>query len=138
MAEVDNGGVADFLRDLYSKTRDLIIKELAKRLAEFGLQVIGGTIAQLIDKLAQYLGLPTLISIVTELVSSVIDYIFGVLLQWWGDEIFTPVTTRVDITSIHEPIVIASSGGQGDRLNMYGDGGHYTVDYAWVFSGAPI
>jgi hypothetical protein len=135
MAETDEGGVADFLNQVYEKTKGEIVKELTKLVVDYGIKIIGGNIFAALDKLADLIGLPSVGALVTELVGWVVDSIVGWIISWFADELFAPNTVRMDVTSVHDPLIIADSGRQLATLHFYGDGGHYEMDYGWRFNG---
>jgi hypothetical protein len=88
-----------------------------------------------LDKLADLIGLPSVGALVSQLVGWIVDSIVGWIISWFADELFGPITVRMDVTSVHDPLIIADSGTQLATLHFYGDGGHYEMDYGWRFNG---
>jgi len=114
LAELDMGGVSNFLQTLLDKVRSQVISELSEAI---GVE-IGTTSGSLV-------GL-----IIAAAVSYVVRKIFGWIVDWWSDDIFQPVTASTTLGSLE-----SRWNGAMDSPEMVatftGHDGKYQVTYDW-------
>jgi hypothetical protein len=112
LVEKDMGDLAGFLDKLADEVRDQLKKELLKAGAQEG--PIGVLVA-----LA--LGI-------------VLDKVFEFLKGLWGDEIFTPQTLPISLSSATHRFRGGKLSSEPRTLTYRGHGGKYEVVYDWVLS----
>jgi hypothetical protein len=113
LAEVDMGGLNDFVNTLLKKIKDEAVSALAAATGVRGL--LGGAV-----------GAATA-AVVTFVLGKIVDW----LTSWWNDEIFPPVTVSISIPSFNA----RWSSGQTDSpqhwIRWWGYGGEYKLWYDW-------
>jgi hypothetical protein len=114
LAEIDQGGFPDFLNKLIAK-----VKEKVKALL---LEAVGSTVGVSGGPVGVAIGVA---------VGFVVGKIFDLIGRIWGDDVFPPVTVRVNIPSL----TARWAGGKTDSpegiATFVGHGGKYQVVYDW-------
>jgi hypothetical protein len=106
LAEIDMGGLPDFVNKLYDWIKAKVTEEVTKA---------GGPIGII---------LPLVVAYVADLV---FDY-FGKL---WGDDVFEPGTVSVRIPSLTARWAGGATDGPEQTLTFKGHGGTYQIVYDW-------
>ena len=113
LAEVDMGGLADFLNKLLDKVKAEVISALAA--------AIGGAIGASGGPIGAAIG---------AVVGWVVGQVFEWLKSWWSDDIFKPFTVSVSIPSLN-----ARWAGKTDSpeywVKWWGHDGTYQLWYDW-------
>jgi len=113
LAEVDMGGLADFLNKLLEKVKEQVVIALVAAGADIGASV--GIVG----------------AVIGAVVGWVVGMVFEWLKSWWSDDIFKPVTVSISIPSLNA----RWAGGQTDSpegwIKWWGHGGTYKLWYDW-------
>jgi hypothetical protein len=115
LAELDNGGLADWVDKFYHKLSDKL-KELIK-------------------KAAGYIPIPVLGPIIGEVVAEVVGWLLDLLFGWfkdvWEDDLFPPQTIQLNIPD--ESYRFANNGERQayNVCKFEGYGSRYTLNYTW-------
>lgn len=119
MAEEDNGGFPDFLKELLSSIKTAVSKLLATT-------VTG--VAAALGELAGPIG-----AAVGAIVGALLGWLINALIAWWEDDLLTPRQVSIGIPGLQ-----CSWSGKKDsperllEFNMADGGtGHYHVSYDW-------
>lgn len=113
LAEVDSGGLADFLNNLLEKVKEKVIAYLAA--------TIGGIVGSSGGLIGAAIGIA---------VGYAVGKIFEWLKAWWGDDIFQPQTASVHISSYKHSWAGRLDSPEG-VLRYSGHDGLYEVKYDW-------
>lgn len=109
LAEIDHGGLSKFQLDLLAKVKEKVIAALK------AAGPTGGPLGPIIGIAIAF----------------VVGKIFKLLIDIWQDDIFQPITVKVDIPSLNARF----PGGKTDSLNAVanfnGHNGKYQVTYDW-------
>jgi hypothetical protein len=114
LAEVDMGGLSDFLNKLVQKVKAKVIDILTKAVGVI-IGSSGGPVGALV-------GIA---------VSFVVGKIFDLLVSIWSDDIFKPVTTSVKIASLNAQWPGGKTDSPEEIATFEGHGGKYQVTYDW-------
>lgn len=114
LAEVDMGGLPDFVNKLLDKVKEKVTSALASAIGA-GIGSAGGLPGALIGAL----------------VGMVVAEAFKLLRNVWNDDIFAPVTLEASIPSFNHRF--SSGGTESTKLvaDFAGHGGRYIVRYDW-------
>ncbi|MBK8042751.1 MAG: hypothetical protein KBG02_04380 [Haliscomenobacter sp.] len=118
LAEVDMGGLADFLTKLVNKVTEYVKKYLGTAIGAAIGGAIGGWIGAAIGAIVGY----------------VLDKVIGWLISWWSDDIFPPVSIQLRLNTPYE--IPSSHRIDSEERYAYfkGHGGHYRVTYDWLLN----
>ncbi|WP_033328010.1 hypothetical protein [Streptomyces yerevanensis] len=114
VAEVDWGGLADFLNELLDKVKAKVAAALAA--------AIGGAIGSPGGPLGIAIGVA---------VGFVVGLVFDYLKGLWGDEVFKPITVSATISSLISRFPGGQDNSTDRTLDFKGHGGHYQLTYDW-------
>lgn len=114
LAEVDMGGLSDFLNKLVQKVKAKVIAVLTASLGG-ALGTSGGPVGTLIGTAVGF----------------VVGKIFDLLINTWSDDIFKPVTASVNIASLNAQWPGGKTDSPEEIATFVGHGGKYQVTYDW-------
>lgn len=126
LAEKDNGGMSDFLKDLWEAIKDDVQAIIAAVSAAAGAAIgtaIGGT-------LGTALGGP-LGAIIGAVAGAIIGAIVGWIISALKDDIFTPQAAAVHLPNTLSTFAGGSLTSPQFTVNFRDHGGHYRVYYSW-------
>ena len=126
MAEKDNGGLSDFLNDMWEAIKDEVQAIVTAVGAAAGLALgtmIGGTIGTAI-------GGP-LGTIIGAVAGAILGALVGWLISAIKDDIFTPQSAAVALPSPAATFAGGALTSPTFSLNFRDHGGHYRVFYSW-------
>ena len=117
-AEIDNGGFPTFAAELYKKAKEMVTKYVAQAVGAYFGGAVGAAIGLAVGKIVGW----------------VMDKLFDLLVRWWEDDIFIPLTSTVEGARRERRLQ-----GQGRRAAITSPrmlwwkqhGGHYEVHYDW-------
>lgn len=126
MAEKDNGGLSDFLNDLWEAIKDDVTLIIAAVGAAAGLAIgagVGGTLGTAI-------GGP-LGAIIGAVAGAIIGALVGWLISALKDDIFTPQAAAVHLPHSASTFAGGALTSPQFTVNFRDHGGHYRVYYSW-------
>lgn len=118
-AEIDNGGFPDFAAQLYEKAKVIVTAYVAKAVGS----ALGGAVGAVIG------------AIVGKVTAWVMDKLFGLLVRWWEDDMFIPLTSKV---KVHSPTAdlngkVGGPAVTSQRMFWWKQhGGHYEIHFEWA------
>ncbi len=113
LAEIDQGGLSKFQLDLLAKVKSKVIALLTK--AGILIGTTGGPVG----------------AIIGVAVAFVVGKIFDLLIRIWEDDIFQPITVRVDIPSLNTRFPGGKTDSPDAVATFTGHNGKYQVTYDW-------
>jgi hypothetical protein len=114
LAEIDGGGMSEFLDKLVQKVKEKVRAALIK--------VLGGVFGASGGPVGIAIGI-----VAGEVINRVFDFIGGL----WGDDVFTPKTVSVSIASLTARWPDGKTESPHGVATFKGHGGHYRVAYDW-------
>ena len=126
LAEKDNGGMSDFLADLWEAIKDDVTVIIAAVSAAAGLAIggaIGGTVGTAV-------GGP-LGAIIGAVAGAIIGAIVGWIISALKDDIFTPQAAAVHLPNALSTFAGGALTSPQFTVNFRDHGGHYRVYYSW-------
>jgi hypothetical protein len=117
-AEIDNGGFPEFANKLYQKARDQVTKWVAEAVAAYTGGAAGAIIGVAVGKIVGY----------------AMDRLFDLLVRWWEDDMFIPLTSTAKLTGASADFKgkVGGTATTSPRMLWWKQhGGHYEVHYDW-------
>lgn len=114
LAEVDMGGISDFVNGLLNKVKERVISALTTAAGA----AIGAT--------AGPLG-----ALVGAAIGFIVGEIFNILKTTWEDDIFKPRTVQIDIPSLSHRFAADATDSPEGTTTFSGHGGRYEVTWDW-------
>ncbi len=117
-AEIDNGGFPDFASALYEKAKVIVTAYIAKAVGAYFGGAVGAVIGAAVGKLVGW----------------VMDKLFDVLVSWWEDDMFVPLTSTAKVLG---PTVdfkgkVGGSAVTSQRMLWWKQhGAHLEFHYEW-------
>lgn len=119
LAEKDNGGIADFLTQLWAGVRLQVIEYLSTMVGEAVLALIGTEF------------LPGIGTAIGAVVGWVLDQIVGWLVDAFADDVFLPFTIAVEIPSLNARWPGGKTDSPEGLIDYQAFGGEYQVTFDW-------
>jgi hypothetical protein len=117
LAEIDNGGFPEFIQDLYERVKG----EAAKVIVAAILAGVGGIIGNVVG------------AAVGALVGWIIGELWEVIVQWWEDDVFVPITVATTrLHQFHQYVNNTSKDSANQVVWWKGHGGHYRLEFDWI------
>lgn len=117
LAEKDMGGLADFLNKLLDKVKGEVVSALSAALGA-AIGASGGPVG----------------AIIGAVVGWVVGQVFEWLKAWWSDDVFSPRTVSLSLSSANATFAGGAKDSPESTLTYKGFGGTYTVTYDWILS----
>ncbi len=117
-AEIDQGGFPDFATELYKKAKDMVTKYVAQAVGAYFGGALGAAIGAVVGKIVGW----------------VMDKLFDLLVRWWEDDIFIPLTSTAKVLGASVDFKGKAGGTAITSPRMLWwkqHGGHYEVHYDW-------
>lgn len=114
LAEVDMGGLSDFVNQLLNKIKEKVISALASAIGAAIGAPAGGVGA-----------------IIGAAVGFVVGEVFRIFKSVWEDDIFAPVTTQVTIPTLSHRFAGGATDSAEDVATFSGHGGKYQISFDW-------
>jgi hypothetical protein len=118
-AEIDNGGFPDFATQMYEKAKVLVTAYIAKAVGAYFGGALGAVIGAAVGKIVGW----------------VMDKLFGLLVTWWEDDMFIPLTSTAKVlglTADFKGKVGGTAVTSPRRLVWKQHGAEYEFHYEWV------
>lgn len=126
LAEKDNGGMSDFLADLWEAIKDDVTAIIAAVSAAAGAAIgagVGGSVGTAIGG-----PIGTIIGVVA---GAIIGAIVGWIISALKDDIFTPQAAAVHLPNARSTFAGGALTSPQFTVNFRDHGGHYRVYYSW-------
>jgi hypothetical protein len=114
LAEVDQGNLSEFVLKLVAKVKEKVIAYLAA--------AVGGALGSIGGPLGTVIGLA---------IGFVVGKVFELLISVWNDDVFTPITVKVDIASPNARWPGNKKDSPETITTFTGHDGKYTVTTDW-------
>ena len=125
LSEIDNGGFPAFIQSIYEKVKGEATKAIAAAVGA----LVGGAAGSVIPGIGNLAG-----AAVGAIVGWIIGELWEVIVQWWQDDVFIPIT--VATTRMHQFHQFGNNNNSADSANQVvwwkGHGGHYKLEFDWV------
>ena len=115
LAEVDMGGLPEFVDNLYKWVKDKVVTALTAAIGAALGTASGGPIG----------------AIIGVAVGWAVGKAYEIFKSVWEDEIFTPVTARLDVPSASHRFTGGSTTSAVGTATFSGHGGKYDISYDW-------
>ncbi|HYZ87349.1 MAG TPA: tachylectin-related carbohydrate-binding protein, partial [Bryobacteraceae bacterium] len=121
LAEIDNGGLPDFLNDLLNWVKGKVEAALGAALGA-AIGATGGPVG----------------AIIGTAVGAVTGWVVGLLKSIWEDDIFAPATVSVEIPALSARWSGDETASPESVVTFEGHGGKYQLTFDWRMFGPPL
>jgi hypothetical protein len=128
LAEIDNGGFPDFVKDIVDKLKDAGVAEIKAAIAG-AVGGIGGPLGSVIASALTW--------VAAKLTDWLITNVTALIVMVWEDDPFPPTVSRMELASPIDPFSGKHTSDER-HWNLKGHGGHYEVFFDWHLEGKQI